>query len=99
MIRLLAVASLTLFAACADRSKGAALNECRLRYFLDSEATQSEAIPDCMRARSFEPVAACVPEPDPDEWDAQVTAFTYDNPQCYRGMEFPLRVATFLSPM
>lgn len=98
MIRFLAFVSLVLLAGCADQSKGAALNECRLKYYLDSPAAQGEAIPDCMRAKSFATETTCL-ETDEQEWDWHVTAFAFDNPQCYRPLGSAAWTATLLSPM
>lgn len=46
MLRFSVIVSLLLLAGCADQSEGAALNECRLKYFLESPAAQDELIPD-----------------------------------------------------
>ena len=99
MIRLSAAVAALLVAGCADQSKGTALNECRLKYYLGSAAAQSEQVPGCMNAKSFEMTTACTPEPDEHEWDWQVVAFTYDNPKCYRPHGANASIATFLSPM
>ena len=99
VIRLFCFASLALLAGCADPSKGAALNACRMRYWLDSTDRQAQLIPECMRARSYEADAACDPAADPDEWDQQVRTFAFDNPRCYRSIGSTARIATFLSPM
>ena len=93
LIRCLMFVSLVMLAGCADRSKGAALSECRLIYYLQSPAAQSEAIPACMMARS------CTAEADEDEWDPQVKTFAFDNPRCYRPLGSPAWIATTLSPM
>ncbi len=98
MIRCLAIASLLALAGCADPSKGAALNECRMRHYLDSPAVQGQLIPDCMSAKSFQPVAACVPEPNEYEWDWRVRTFPYNNPECYRPIGSKAWIATALSP-
>jgi hypothetical protein len=99
MVRFLSVASLLLLAACADPSKGAALNECRIKYYLDSPDMQHELIPDCMRARSFVADVECDPAIDVDEWDWQVNTYAFDNPRCYTSLGSTARVTTFLSPM
>jgi hypothetical protein len=98
MMRVLSLPIILLFAGCADPSKGSALNECRLHYYLDSADLQRRLITDCMRARSFE-AAACDPAADEREWDLQVRAFAFDNPRCYRPVTFTTRITTFLSPM
>ena len=46
MIRILCATSLLMLAGCIDQSKGAALNACRQKYFLDDPAAQGQAIPD-----------------------------------------------------
>ena len=99
MIRFLSVASLLLLAACADPSKGAALNECRMTYWLDSPDMQRELIPECMRARSYIADAACDPGLDADEWDWQVRTYAFDNPRCYQSLGSTARITSFLSPM
>ena len=99
MIRFLAIVCLLMLVGCADESRGTALNEGRMKHYLDSITTQSEAIPDCMRARSFPIVIGCTPTPDEREWDRQVRAFAYDNPQCYRPAGSSTWFATALSPM
>ena len=86
-------------AACADQSRGSALNECRTRYYLDDPAIQEQQIPDCMKARSFEAVAACNPTPDEYEWDWQVQAFSFNSPRCYEPVGSVPWLATFFSPM
>jgi hypothetical protein len=86
-------------AACADQSKGSALSECRTRYYLDDPSIQEQQIPDCMKAKSFEAVAACNPAPDEYEWDWQVQAFSFNNPRCYEPVGSVPWLATFLSPM
>jgi hypothetical protein len=99
LISFVAIASLVVLAGCADQSKGTALNECRLVYYLESPAAQAEAIPDCMRAKSFEAETACNAAVDDDEWDWQVKTFAFDNPNCYRPLGSATWVATLLSPM
>jgi len=99
MIRLLAIVSLVMFTGCADRSKGAALSECRLKYYLESPAAQGDAIPDCMMAKSFRVQTACGAATDEYEWDWQVKAFAFDNSQCYRPLGSTTWLATLLSPM
>ena len=99
MIRILCATSLLILGGCVDQSKGAALNACRQKYFLDDPAVQGQVIPDCMAARSFQMLAACNPAPDEYEWDWRVTAFPYDNPACYQGMRSDVRIASFFSPM
>jgi hypothetical protein len=99
LIRCLMFVSLVMLTGCADRSKGAALSECRLIYYLESPTAQSEAIPACMMARSFRAEPACTAEGDEDEWDWQVRTFAFDNPRCYRPLGSPAWIATALSPM
>ena len=99
MIRLPAIVSLVLLAGCADQSKGTALNECRLKHYLDSPAAQGEAVPDCMKAKSFAVETPCDAATDEHEWDWHVTAFAFDNPQCYRPLGSAAWTATLLSPM
>lgn len=101
VMRLFCFASLALLLGCADPSKGAALNACRMRYWLDSTDRQAQLIPECMRARSFEADAACdlSADTDTEEWDQQVRAFAFDNPRCYRSIGSTARISTFLSPM
>ena len=99
MIRLAAFIAPIALAACADQSKGSALNECRTRYYLDDPAMQEQQIPDCMKARSFAVVPACNPSADEDEWDWQVLAFSFNHPRCYEPIGSVPWLATFLSPM
>jgi len=99
MIRLLVMVSLVSLTGCADPSKGAALSECRLKYYLESPVAQAEAIPDCMTAKSFQIETACGGATDDDEWDWQVKTFAFDNPQCYRPLGSATWMATLLSPM
>jgi hypothetical protein len=86
-------------AGCADQSKGAALSECRLKHYLESPVAQGVAIPDCMRAKSFDVEIPCNAEADEHEWDWRVTAFAFNNPQCYRPIGSATWIATQLSPM
>ena len=99
MIRISVIVLLLVLAGCADQSKGAALGECRTKYYLDGSATQAQLVPDCMKAKSFEMTAACRPDTDEDEWDWQVQSFTYDNPRCYRPIGSAAWIATVLSPL
>ena len=99
MIRISALVFLLILVGCADQSKGSALNECRMKHYLDDAHTQQQAIPDCMKAKSFKMVSACNPQPEEDEWDWQVEAFPYDDPRCYRAVGAAPWMATFLSPM
>ncbi len=98
MTRILPLAALLVLAGCADPSKGAALNECRMRYYLYGADAQRQLIPDCMRAKSFEAIA-CDPAVDQWEWDRQVRTLPFDNPNCYRSIGSTARITTFLSPM
>jgi hypothetical protein len=97
MLRILPIATLLLLVGCADQSKGAALNECRLRYYLQSPSAQGQQIPDCMKARSFEADTACTAPADDHEWDWQVKMYPYDNPRCYRPIGFSPWLASTLS--
>ncbi|HLY89945.1 MAG TPA: hypothetical protein VKQ27_13265 [Acetobacteraceae bacterium] len=99
MTRILVLVFPILLAGCADQSKGSALNQCRMKYFLDDASTQQQSIPGCMKAKSFETVAACNPQPDEDELDWQATAVPYSSPKCYRAIGTAPWLATFLSPM
>ncbi len=99
LIRFLALVSLAVLAGCADQSRGAALSECRLQYFLDSPVAQGEAIPACMQAKSFQVETACGASTDEYEWDSQVKTFAFDNPRCYRPVGTAIWTATLLSPM
>jgi hypothetical protein len=85
-------------AACADRSKGSALLECRTTYYLDDPAAQAQLVPDCMKARSFEAVPACNPAGDEPSWDWQVQSFPFADPRCYRPVGSIPWIATVLSP-
>jgi hypothetical protein len=96
---LLAAASLLLIAGCADRSRGASLLECRMTEYLQDPAVQGEATAACMRAKSFEMVAGCTPQPNEDQWDWRVRQFAYNDPQCYRPVGSTAWLATALSPM
>ena len=99
MIRLLVIIVPTLLLGCADHSKGAALNECRMRHYLDNPTAQADLVPDCMKAKSYQFIAACSPEAEQDEWDEQVRAFHYNNPQCYRPVGATKWIASTLSPL
>ncbi|MGC1408488.1 MAG: hypothetical protein WA864_06040 [Acetobacteraceae bacterium] len=99
MIRCLAVFLPILLLGCADQSKGTALNECRTRYYLEPPAAQADLVPDCMKAKSFQAISECSPEAEHDEWDVQVQAFRYNNPQCYRPLGATKWIASALSPM
>jgi hypothetical protein len=93
------VVPLLLLLGCADQSKGAALNACRIKFWLDDPAVQGQLIPDCMAARSFEVVAGCGPSTNDYEWDWRVRTFAFNNPECYRPLSSSARAATLLSPM
>ena len=100
MIRLLPLMLLLLvLPGCADQSLGAALNECQLRYYLQSPTDQALLIPDCMQAKSFEMVAGCRPEMSVDDWNWQVPPAAYDDQKCYLPVGATASVATFLSPL
>jgi hypothetical protein len=88
-----------LLIGCTDQSKGAALSECRLKYYLDAPGAQSELIPDCMRAKSFQSITTCTPAVDEYEWDQQVETYSFDNPLCYRSIGSAPWLATLASPM
>jgi hypothetical protein len=98
MIRLLLMAFLAALSACADQSKGAALNECRMQSYLLGSADQARRIPDCMRSKNFQPAAACDPEPYDQDWDRLIRTFPFDNPQCYTSIGTQPWIATVLSP-
>ena len=55
MIRLAVVVSLLVLVGCgADQSRGTALNECRMKTYLDSPSRhRAELIPDCMAGKSL----------------------------------------------
>jgi hypothetical protein len=97
MIRIFAVLSLLVVVGCADKSRGAALNECRTKYDIRSSDDQGQLIPDCMQVKSFHFVSQCAP--GTDEWDWKVKTFPYDDPQCYRPVGSERWIATTLSPM
>jgi hypothetical protein len=99
MARISVLAFLALLAGCADQSKGSALNQCRMKYFLDDASTQQQSIPECMKAKSFEWVAGCNPLPDGDGLDWQMTALPYSSPKCYRPVGTAPWMATALSPL
>ena len=99
MIRFLPIVPLLMLVDCADQSKGVALNECRLKYYLEGTVAQGELVPDCMSAKSFQLTAACGPATDEHEWDWQVRTYAYDNPKCYRPIGSATWAATVLSPM
>lgn len=99
VVRFAMLMSVVLPAACADQSKGSALNQCRTRYYLDDPVAQGQLIPACMKAAAFETVAECSPEPEEGQWDWQVQSFLFDNPQCYRPVGSVSWIATVLSPM
>lgn len=84
---------------CADQSRGAALNECHLRYYLQSPGDKAYLIPDCMQAKSFELLAGCRPQSSADDWNWQVPPAAYDDPECYRPLGATASVATALAPM
>jgi hypothetical protein len=98
MIRIFCLAALLALVGCADPSKGTALNECRMRYWLDSPDMQGQLIPACMRAKSFEAIA-CDPAADPWEWDRLASTYPFDNSNCYRSIGPTAWTTTFLSPM
>lgn len=99
MPRLMVVALLLLIGGCADKSKGAALNECRQRYDIRTSSDRGRLIADCMQAKSFDFSSTCPPSNHLHEWDLNVRTFAYDNPQCYRPIGSELWLATALSPM
>src|SRR5215472_3297740 len=90
---------LALLIGCADQSKGAALNECRLKYWLDGEDAQAQLVTDCMQAKSFVAITPCDADSDPYEWDERVNTYAYDNPRCYHAVGSQPWLATALSPM
>ena len=99
MIRISALVCLLVMASCADHSKGSALNECRMKYYLDATDTQRQAIPECMKAKSFEMTSGCNAQPGEEEADWQVQSFPYDNSRCYRSIGAAAWTSTLLSPM
>ena len=99
MIRVFLILSLIVLAGCADQSRGVALNECRQQYYLQGTGGQAELIPDCMRMKSFQPVAECQPEIDEHAWDWTLKASPFNNPRCYRPLGAKTWIATTLSPM
>ena len=99
MTRLVIFVALLLCTNCADQSRGAALNECRLKYFLDSPDAQAQLVPECMTAKSFRMDKACDPTADDREWDLQIRTFAYANQQCYHPLGAAVWTATLLSPI
>jgi hypothetical protein len=99
MPRILCALPLLMLIGCADQSKGAALNECRMQYYLRDPAAQGRLIPDCMMAKSFLMLTPCSPTPNEHDWDWQAAAFPFDNPQCYQPLGAKAWMATALSPM
>ena len=99
MPRILCALSLLTLIGCADQSKGAALNECRIQYYLRDPAAQGQLIPDCMMAKSFLMLTPCSPTPNEHDWDWQAATFPFDNPQCYQSLGTKPWLATALSPM
>ena len=99
MIRLAATLSLLILAGCTGPSKGTALNECRMKYFLDGRDASAQLIQDCMQAKSFDVVTPCHPDTDEQDWDWQVNEFVFDNPRCYRPRGTAPWIATALSPL
>ena len=84
MIRFLAILLPILLLGCADQSKGTALNECRMRYDLQSPTAQADQVPDCMKAKSFQAISECSPEAEQDESGSA-------------GSDIPLQQPTMLS--
>ena len=99
MIRLIAVLPLLMVAGCADQSRGAALNECRLRYDIRAVVDRGPLVTACMQAKSFAFEPSCAPSTSEYEWDSDVRTFAYCNPQCYRPTGTERWIATALSPM
>ena len=99
MNRAFVVLLLLIVGGCADKSRGAALNECRLQYDIRDPAAQTQLVPDCMKEKSFDYAAACTPAPDEDDWDWHVATFAFDNPRCYQPVGAQPWLATALSPM
>lgn len=99
MLRLSILSAAVVLAACADQSRGSALNECRTSYYLADPAAQEQLIPDCMKTKSFDAMPACNPPPGDDQWDWQVQSFPFNNPNCYRPVGAGRWLATVLSPM
>lgn len=99
MIRIPVLVCLLVVAGCADQSKGSALNECRMKFYLDAADAQQHAIPDCMKAKLFEMTSGCTAQPDEEEFDWPSQAFPYDNARCYRPIGAAPWTATLLSPL
>ena len=99
MIRFLPHLLLLVMPGCADQSRGAALNECQQRYYLQRPADRDLLIPDCMQAKSFEMVVGCRPETNADDWNWQVLPVAYNDPTCYRPLGATAWTATNLSPL
>jgi len=99
MIRFLPIILLLVLPGCADQSRGAALNECHLQYYLQSPGDKDHLIPDCMKSKSFEIVVGCPPEMSADDWNWQVPPAAYDDPKCYRPVGATAWATTILSPM
>lgn len=99
MTRLMAVVLLLVVGGCADKSRGAALNECRQRFDIQPSSERGRATADCMQTMSFAFASACSSDTDEREWDVNVRSFDYDNPQCYRPIGTESWLATVLSPM
>jgi hypothetical protein len=99
MIRFLPLMLLLVMTGCADQSRGAALNECQQRYYLQSSADQGYLVPDCMKTKSFEMVVGCRPELSADDWNWQVLPTAYNDPTCYRPVGSAAWVVTNLSPL
>jgi len=98
MLRSAVAISLFALIGCTDQSRDVAFNECRMKSYLEDPATQGGVISDCMKARSFQIVLPCSPEPGDNEWDWQAGTSASD-PKCYRATGALARTATILSPM
>jgi hypothetical protein len=62
MIRLAPIGLLLMLAGCVDQSRGASLNACLMKYYLESPTVQTVNTSDCMQERNFQLMAACSPE-------------------------------------
>jgi hypothetical protein len=99
MARLATLLPLLVATACADQSRGAALNACHLQHYMQSAAQQAEVVPECMRAKSYALAPGCSVPADLDDWAWQVAPAGYDYERCYQPVGTKAWVATALSPM
>ncbi len=97
MIRLAPIGLLLLLANCVDQSRGATLNACLMKYYIESPTVQAVKTSDCMQERNFQLMTACSPERTGQGWYWQ--EFAYADPKCYQPIGSTAWVATLLSPM